>query len=91
MPSDRGIPVEARGTKEWSDPTYHGVGQAKKYHEYITAGEHRVHSQEQDPSYRIKKGHPVDVAVGKGGNLGCYSKAHAGWDTKSSLTFGRRG
>eukprot|EP00240_Pyramimonas_obovata_P014978 CAMPEP_0118943030 /NCGR_PEP_ID=MMETSP1169-20130426/37365_1 /TAXON_ID=36882 /ORGANISM="Pyramimonas obovata, Strain CCMP722" /LENGTH=192 /DNA_ID=CAMNT_0006888175 /DNA_START=84 /DNA_END=662 /DNA_ORIENTATION=- len=78
---------EKRSAREWHDPSYSGVVTAGKYHDYFASGEHKVHSYEQKPSYKQKKTTPPGVVVGRGGNLGQYSKIHAGWDTRSSVTL----
>mmetsp|Transcript_31491 Transcript_31491/g.60717 ORF Transcript_31491/g.60717 Transcript_31491/m.60717 type:complete len:220 (+) Transcript_31491:203-862(+) len=76
--------------KEWADPQFNGVNTASQYHNFVSSGAHKVHSLEHPISYKTRREPGIDVAVGRGGNLGCYSKAHAGWMTRSSLTFHRR-
>eukprot|EP00239_Pterosperma_sp_CCMP1384_P000633 CAMPEP_0197847124 /NCGR_PEP_ID=MMETSP1438-20131217/5232_1 /TAXON_ID=1461541 /ORGANISM="Pterosperma sp., Strain CCMP1384" /LENGTH=176 /DNA_ID=CAMNT_0043458955 /DNA_START=135 /DNA_END=665 /DNA_ORIENTATION=+ len=77
--------------KEWDNHGFNGVASAEKYAKYISSGQHKAHYVDQPISYKIKKQRKEGVSEGKGGNLGGYARAHVGMDTKSSLTFGRRG
>jgi hypothetical protein len=75
--------------REWADPRFHGVLLAKQHFEFVSSGTHKEHTVPAPPSYKVKRHQPIDVARGRGGNLGGFSKLHAGMMTKSSLMFHR--
>ncbi|KAK3287303.1 hypothetical protein CYMTET_5172 [Cymbomonas tetramitiformis] len=77
--------------REWDDMSQNGVSAAKSFSKYVGEGKHKEFGVETEVNYKFKKTQPIDVAKGRGGNLGSFHRSHAGMLTKSSLTFGRTG